>query len=254
MASVYAQEMVNHKARRNQTVKKTTPRDVVAAFNTWQFKREQPDNLDHLITTTAHAVDLGLPVPFVLYWGKGRRDSVNEPELQCLDYLTKLTDKVFEIYPSGAAITLILTDTHAELNGYSQHSIAQYFSAIEHVARRRGITTTRLSSITPSQSEQSLLDHAEPICPKLLSELIRSAEKWYRGGGSPAQGATAYYRANMVERTAVQQAYPKAIFITFNGRSHRFLLPERLPIFYMYSIRKGVAVKPWFIDVSETDV
>ena len=38
-----------------------------------------------------------------------------------------------------------------------------------------------------------------------------------------------------------------SIFITFNGSEFRCLFPERLPIFYMYSLRRGVSVKPWFL-------
>ena len=244
MASVYAHKFGHARQSVNT---RATPRDIVNAFNTWQFKREQPDNLEELIKTTAHAVDQGRPVPFVLYWGKGQRDNVDVPEMQCLDYLTKLTNKIAEVYPPGAAITLILTDTHAELNGYSQHSISQYFASVEREADRREITTVLLSSITRAVPEPSTPCAAEPISSEHLSELIRSAEKWYRGGGSPEHGAISYYCANMVERDAVEQMYPTAIFITFNGRSHRFLLPGALPVFYMYSIRKGVAVKPWFI-------
>ncbi len=66
--------------------------------------------------------------------------------------------------------------------------------------------------------------------------------------GKPVDGAIAYYDMNMVEKRAVELEFPHAIFITFSGREMRELFPDRLPIFYMYSVRKGVGVKPWFID------
>jgi len=56
-----------------------------------------------------------------------------------------------------------------------------------------------------------------------------------------------YYRMNMVEKRAVEIAFPRSIFVTFNGSEFRCLFPEQLPIFYMYSLRRGVSVKPWFL-------
>jgi hypothetical protein len=42
-------------------------------------------------------------------------------------------------------------------------------------------------------------------------------------------------------------AFPHSIFITFNGSRLRALFPEHLPIFYMYSLRRGFSAKPWFV-------
>jgi hypothetical protein len=52
---------------------------------------------------------------------------------------------------------------------------------------------------------------------------------------------------NMIEKRAVELAFPRAIFITFSGSHLRCLFPARLPIFYMYSMRRGTSVKPWFL-------
>jgi L-tyrosine isonitrile synthase len=35
--------------------------------------------------------------------------------------------------------------------------------------------------------------------------------------------------------------------ITFNTSALRALLPLHLPVFYMYSMRRGLSVKPWFV-------
>jgi L-tyrosine isonitrile synthase len=61
-----------------------------------------------------------------------------------------------------------------------------------------------------------------------------------------------YYQINMVEKRAVEMAFPHSIFITFNGSRLRVLFPKRLPIFYMYSLRRGFSVKPWFV-VSDSE-
>ena len=51
----------------------------------------------------------------------------------------------------------------------------------------------------------------------------------------------------MIEKRAVERAFPDSIFITFNGSEFRGLFPPNLPIFYMYSLRKGISIKPWFL-------
>ena len=82
----------------------------------------------------------------------------------------------------------------------------------------------------------------------MLSQLIHSAARWYRGHHDIEAGARQYYALNMIEKDAVAQAFPDAIFITFNGSDIRALFPQTLPIFYMYSLKRGTAVKPWFLD------
>ena len=51
----------------------------------------------------------------------------------------------------------------------------------------------------------------------------------------------------LVQKRAVELAFPHAIFITFNGSEFRCLFPDRMPIFYMYSLKRGVSAKPWFL-------
>ena len=43
------------------------------------------------------------------------------------------------------------------------------------------------------------------------------------------------------------------VLSNFSGSELRGLFPENLPIFYMYSIRRGVGSKPWFLPSSVTD-
>ena len=87
----------------------------------------------------------------------------------------------------------------------------------------------------------------EPVSEEVLRKLGACAAKWFRGEGTPEEGATRYLQMNMVEKRAVQFAFPRSIFVTFNGSEYRCLFPERMPIFYMYSLRRGMAVKPWFL-------
>jgi hypothetical protein len=218
---------------------------VVSAFNTWAFKREQPSDLSAMTQVVADAIGRGEPVGFVLYWGKGRRCFSGEPEAQTLDYLVRLGERIKSVYAPGASFTLILTDTHAGLNGHLPVCIDQYYASVEVQLGQGGFSICRLSRLVAGLDEEDM--PADEVCLETVRKLQGSAEKWYRGDGSAEDGALHYYRLNMVERRAVERAFPRSIFITFNGSELRRLFPQRLPIFYMYSLRRGVGVKPWFL-------
>jgi hypothetical protein len=223
----------------------TLAEKVVAAFNTWAFKREQPSDLSAMTQAVAGAVGRGEPVGFVLYWGKGRRCFSGEPEAQALDYLARLGERIKSVYAGGASFTLILTDTHAALNGHLPACIDQYYASVEARLGRGGFSTCRLSRLVADLGAHEAPD--DEVCMETVRKLEGSAGKWYRGDGTAEDGALRYYRLNMVERRAVEHAFPRSIFITYNGSELRRLFPQRLPIFHMYSLRRGVGVKPWFL-------
>ena len=227
---------------------KTTAEKVLQSFNTWAFKREQPSDRSLILQIISESIALGEPIPFVLYWGKGPRCTLAEAETTCLDYLAGLSGRVHAAYGPGAALKLIFTDTHAELNGHSPQSINGYFAEVDAIARQRGFESCWLGELTRS-AEVMAADHLiDDVVPEdTLQRLSACATKWYRGEGTAEQGALKYYQTNMIEKRAVEFAFPRSIFITFNGSEFRSLLPKSLPIFYMYSLRRGVSVKPWFL-------
>jgi hypothetical protein len=231
------------------------PARVLAAFNTWSFKREQPTDPQLMLRFIAEAIGVGDPIPFLLYWGKGPRNSIAPPDLACLDYLAAFAHRIERAYEPGAALRLIFTDTHAQLNGHSPSSRRRYFGEIEDAARQRGFDSCWLGALTHAADLGSAGLADTDVPPNMINLLAASAMKWYRGEGTCEQGAAKYYRMNMVERRAVELAFPRSIFITFNGSQLRGLLPERLPIFHMYSLRRGVAVKPWFLpaEIAQAD-
>jgi L-tyrosine isonitrile synthase len=223
---------------------------ILRSFNTWAFKREQPSDPQLMLQVIVRAIRRSEPLSFALYWGKGPRCTLAEPDVQCLDFLTLLAHRVTQAHEPGAALNLIFTDTHAQLNGHSQPGIRTYFSALDVAARERGFETCWLGELLRVPEIAAAENPIDEIVQQpTLSRLIASARKWYRGIGGPEQGALVYYRMNMVERRAVELAFPRSIFITFNGSELRSLFPEHLPIFYMYSLRRGIGVKPWFLPI-----
>jgi hypothetical protein len=234
--------------QRPQQIKPVSAEAVLRSFNTWAFKREQPTDLQLMVRIIAQSIALREPVRFVLYWGKGPRGGLGEPDISCLDYLAALAHRVQKVHEPGAAIHLIFTDTHAELNGHDPASTAEYFAEVAQDASRRGFESCRLSQLR--QAAEATADRStddEDVPEDMLAMLCTTAAKWYRGAGTIEQGAASYYRMNMAEKRAVEFAFPHAIFITFNGSELRRLLPPGLPIFFMYSLRRGFSTKPWFL-------
>jgi hypothetical protein len=228
---------------------KVTAEKVLHAFNTWAFKREQPDDALMMLQVISRAMALGEPIPFVLYWGKGPRSVIGAPDIECLEYIAALAGRIRDLYSAGAAIKLIFTDTHAALNGHSQASMAAYFTEIEAAARDFGFEHCWMSHLTRAASAiRETLDDPAPD-EEILQRLATSTAKWYHGAETPQRAALAYYRLNMLEKRAVEMAFPHSIFITFNGSRLRTLFPKHLPIFYMYSLRRGISIKPWFFHV-----
>jgi len=232
--------------------KAPAPDKVLQAFNTWAFKREQPDTPQAMLQAVAEAVHGMRPVPFVLYWGKGPRRSLAEPDTACLDYLASLAARVGQVYEPGAAFKLIFTDTHAALNGHAPDAMGDYFAAVEGAARARGFDGCWLGELVFAAEAAGAIDlDDEPVSEKVLAKLGACAAKWFRGEGTPEEGAARYLQMNMIEKRAVQFAFPRSIFVTFNGSDYRCLFPECMPIFYMYSLRRGTAVKPWFLPAAQ---
>lgn len=220
---------------------------VLQSFNTWAFKREQPSDVALLSKFVERAVLRREPLSFVLYWGKGPRSTVEGYELQCLDYLASLADRVSDAYHGGASMKLVMTDTHAELNGHAKENVARYFGEVAEAASQRNFTCYLLADLCAAAAPHIGSVEEELPTGETLENLARSAMRWYRGDGTPEQGARRYYAMNMVERRVIEHFFPSSIFVTFNGNELRPLFPKRLPIFYMYSLKRGTAVKPWFL-------
>lgn len=220
---------------------------VFQSFNTWAFKRQQPTEPAALLRFIEWSVARNEPIQFVLYWGKGPRSTVAEPEFSCLRFLGQMGERIRVVYPPGAIFTLIATDTHAAHNGHSHNHIANYFSDVTEAASEFGCSLCYLSATVDAQRHR-ISTHVSTPSADFLDLLEPCAEKWYRGEGASSEGAVRYYEMNMLEKQAVELSFPHAIFITFNNADFRELFPDNLPVFYMYSLRKGSSVKPWFVN------
>ena len=225
-------------------------RQVFQSFNTWAFKRQQPTEPAKLLLFIEGAVLRSEPIQFVLYWGKGPRSTVAEPEYDCLRYLCQMGERIRAVYPPGACFTLIATDTHATHNVHPGDAITSYFLDVTEAASEFGYSLCYLSATVNAQRSR-ISGRASIPSADVLGKLEPCAEKWYKGEGTSSYGAVRYHEMNMLEKQAVELEFPRAIFITFNSSDFRELFPEQLPVFYMYSLRKGSSVKPWFVNIDQ---
>lgn len=226
---------------------KATAELVLRTFNTWAYKRQQPDHIELMSAQIASAIDAGMPVEFCLYWGKGPRADMALPERDCLDFLKGMADRIQKVHSPGVSFTLIFTDTHAALNGHAREKVTAYFSQIATAASERGFSHCFLSDLVEWAEAQGCQPAPAPL--HLVDKLSTMAAKWYRGDDTVEVGALKYLQMNVIEKRAVELVFPKSIFVTFNGGDMRALFPDSMPIFYMYSVRRGISVKPRFMQV-----
>lgn len=239
---------------RPRFVQQATADQILKAFNTRSFRRENPDSRETILATISRAMNAQEPVPFMMYWGKGLRPVLANPEQICLDYLASMFSRIKDRYRPGAKMTLVFTDTHAQLNGHSQESIETYYADLVTAAQARGFHVCRLSSLMSAADLDAITPHSEDRpSDELMAGLAASAAKWFKGEGTSEEGALLYFRANMIERRVTEAHFGHTIFVTFNGSSMRSLFPPTMPIFYMFSVRPGVSDKPWFLPPDFSD-
>jgi len=129
--------------------------------------------------------------------------------------------------------------------GTRLRAFADYFDAIGAAARQRGFESCKLGELVRS-SEIVLVRRGDTGGTRCSGS--RGPQRYgNRGGGSVEEGATQYFKMKHGRKAGIGSVVPAEDFITFNNSKYRCLFPDSLPIFYMYSLRHGVSVKPWFL-------
>jgi asparagine synthase (glutamine-hydrolysing) len=222
---------------------------ILESFNTWKFKKEQPNTSDKIMLSILQSIRKKEPIKFVMYWGKGDRDTISEIDLMAIERLLDFRTMIEKEYTKGTELTFIFTDNHARLNGYGTEGTDAYFNSVRSEAEKHGIKNILLSELVEYNEENISKDvESVEINDELLNNLVKSSERHYRNSeNNHLVGAKIYYLQNQLERKAVEQKFNDNIFLTYNGNEVDGILPTKLPIFYMYSYKKGSSEKPWFM-------
>jgi len=220
---------------------------------TWQFKRCRTSDEAAVCGIIARAMADGRPIPLVGYWGCGDRDRAGRPDREALEHLRRLDGRARDTWEPGLALTFILTDVHAAINGKDPAAVSSYLADVGRLVEGFGWRAMRLSELWEAGGYG--IEAACHRVPELEGRwqalrvrplLVRSARKHARGI-EPEQAARRYHAACVIEAEVVPAAFPGHILFTYNGREYDEILPP-LPKLYLYSLRRKTSVKPWFCD------
>ena len=221
---------------------------VIDSFNTWSFKREQPKSKESLVENILLHIKKKEPIKFIMYWGKGDRDIISNLELDAIKYLVNFCETIKKEYVYGVELTFIFTDTHAAINGYDAKSTKIYFESTKNLIDKYKIKSLYLSEIV-SYKQEDILNKlsSTKIDESLFDNLKNSSEKHCKNFNNNYEiCAKVYYLQNQLEKKKVEERFQDYVFLTYNGSDLNKILPIKLPIFYMYSLKKGFSDKPWF--------
>lgn len=234
-------------ANKVNTLNKSLEQNIIEQFDTWAFKREQPNSDGLIFQAVKKAVVDDKPIPFVLYWGKGEKNIAGEPEIKALDFLESINSRIMKKYEFGAEFTLVFTDTHAKLNGYTDEDINRYYSSVKNMALQRKMKWLFMSEFVSLDFEALTKEQEHQKIDKDVLELLKeSSNKHFKRSSDSTLGARVYYTLNQKEKIEIERNFPDNIFITYSGSELNDIFP-RIPIFYMYSTEKGTSTKPWFV-------
>jgi long-chain acyl-CoA synthetase len=228
--------------------------DIVASLGSWKYKRAQASDDDAIRATIQRSLMGGRPIPLLAYWGCGARASIADVDRQALVRLKEYSDSLRRVAHSPAALTLILTDSHAANNHIPAARSTAYFDAIAAHARNLDfavVTMTDLwrdGGLSTGQIDRDMTGAAAEDAwqtDPLRSRLIDQARKHVEGGADVEGAAWRYRVMCRLEGQLVAARHPDHIFITYNPPEFDAVSPG-LPKVYLSSFKAGTSVKPWF--------
>ncbi len=228
----------------------TLEEKVLRTLTEKKFVRFRPKKEDRVMEIVKLAMRRKKPVELFMLWGIWKKTSLDSAEDEALGIIDGLLSEVQKAHPQGAKLTIVVTDTHAELNLMDKMRIYgydSYLGTFERFAKARGYNVVRLSEILLHKRAENLdVDgNVESIRTSRLWPILVAAASRYYEGSSPEEGAKAYVRCRLVEKETLQKVFRQSIFLTYNGPSMDVLAPD-LPTLYVIPNRKRTNTKPWF--------
>jgi hypothetical protein len=214
---------------------------------------------DRVSATVALAMARKRVVDVTMLWGVGTRNCVGIWEESALKHLGRLDSAVKKSWALGLGFTIIFADIHAGLNNIPHDIVKQYLESLRCLltATPFDVKLVLLSSLWGEAGFQ-----IEDVlsCARLTEKstksynfprLVESARKRFHGG-DPEKGARDYLAAREVDNKVITSFYPQAIHATYNDpESMKWLQPSGVPVIYLWSIKKGRSMPPWFFNNME---
>jgi len=207
-----------------------------------RFKPSSPEGIRARILETVHYQQ---PLQLAIIWGAGGKDWPGKPEEKALGILSRMKRGVDQISPQKSELHMILADSHATLNNPKSRDSLQYLAAMEGHAWTSGFIPRYMREIcNVSWQEWRNIDIGNVIKSEAWPLLLASSAKHYKGS-DVEEGARNYVQLRLAENPFIEQAFGKAIFLTFNGPKFDILMPK-LPIIHIVPNDERTGDKPWF--------
>lgn len=181
----------------------------------------------------------------IAYWGIWRDGDFGGDERALLEGLSRVAQILADALAIDASVQLIVTDTHARLNGVPQELIDGCMVALK-ASHLPGVRPSWMSQIASSVPDGGVIDtlRAVPGGERLLDQACRQAAKLFPGEDAQAR-AFAYVAANLNEAPNIFGQWPSGIFFHIGPPELKLMLPS-LPMLYGFAGPKSRTSKPWF--------
>ncbi len=228
--------------------------EIFASLTARKFRRSPPFNEAGLRARIQAAIMLGTPLEFLMFWGCGARETHSAADLAALAALHELMEEPKRLPHMSTRVRIIFTDLHATANGHTATHRNSYFHAIEaaseglnsaferesEVWNRHGLGVEAVERFEQTDAFEAYWQNF-PLREKFVEQAAR-----HSASTDPAAAGRHYLATCRMERTVLEQAFPEAIFLTYNGPEFNECFPA-LPTLYIYPGPRGRTVKPWFV-------
>ena len=213
-------------------------------------------------------------VDFVMLWGASNKTASTQSDAESLLYLFHFLKRVEDIYQVKTNLTLIFTDTHAYLNGYSDSNYSRYIKDISYHIKKHSFKWVLSSLMCKDKIMASGYDTYPGFIDNIIANSMElfntinldeknlgAVENFYKYAlrhcnriGKHESGlafknaeaaAKAYLYFAFFEKAVITKAFEGAAFITYMSREEEFALPD-LPIIRLFSMKSGLRTRPWF--------
>lgn len=218
-----------------------------------QFSRDIPYREDAMRRILREVLLAHRPLPMVTFWGAGAKGAMDDADRGALAQLEAMLKAIKKKHAQGAALTVLLSDEHARLNGFDPASYLPYLAEVRAALEAMGAACVSVKDawdawgMTAEQifSELRLRNRKHPGWWKDVP-FRASLEDAAAGLGheNPTASAQRYHIMRTMESTHLTASFPDHVFLTYSSDEAQRILPD-LPTLYVW-VTKGTSHVPWF--------
>ncbi len=209
-----------------------------------KYNRYKVMDKNKLLKSINYFTSQNRPISLVEYWGVTNKSGINIDDINTIEFLQSINNRIKKCYSPGLYLNIIISDTHAYLNGYTLKEIKDYIEKLQKLfSKYNNIHYMLLSNLRNNLNLKSIEKIDCNISDELKPFLIKGASKFYKG--DILEGIDKYYRIRVQEKDIFYNLFSNCIFFTYNNPKYKEILPDITTLF-LYT-RKGYTHPPWVI-------